>query len=616
MNLNASGGFKVTIKSKSGETSPADDISRAASEEGHGASDGGDLQSSVITKPLSPIVSPARHKAADGEGSEGALCAVGHEPPGSSPAATPAHPHACAGEVALAEQGAHAQGEGEAEPAVGLSTSHVSVEGGGDGGGSKTEGWDAREMDGESSRAETTEEGPDKQQLDSLEGDSQRDGWNAGVIAKLVQELVSQVEVVSRVVAAQEEEAAEVKRVEEREHEAAAAAQAAMEAAEAEETSEALEALAGLLAETDVATPRQGLAALLPEVPAQQIVHLPLAPTPSEDASEVRARLQAEADAALMADLVEILCGGSEGGGGLIGRVEEEEAVSAAVLAACESWVHEVAGELAEGLVGHIWQEAEAYACDEAMAAICDEVLGMQIDAVAEQEMAAACAAAVVEQEGLLECVHSVVNEELCAAVMAEDIVSDLVRDELTDQVTWCRRRLEFELELEAEQALVAARREAVVRVGKAELAGLHANVCEAEVNPASLFHPLILAPSRARGSLCCLPCRAGRNRLLSYRVALCESCVHGRACAHTRAHTHTHTHTHTHADAGKHAAWDSGASELGCEFGDMSAARNRTRHAHSDCTTAQRHALVALASVRPGVRLSGPGLPQLMQHL
>ena len=69
VNLNASGGFKVTIKSKSGETSPADDISRAASEEGHGASDGGDLQSSVITKPLSPIVSPARDKAADGEGS-------------------------------------------------------------------------------------------------------------------------------------------------------------------------------------------------------------------------------------------------------------------------------------------------------------------------------------------------------------------------------------------------------------------------------------------------------------------------------------------------------------------------------------------------------------------
>ena len=109
MNLNASGGFKVTIKSKSGETSPADDISRATSEEGHGASDGGDLQSSVITKPLSPIVSPARHKAADGEGSEGALCAVGHEPPGSSPAATPAHPHACAGEVALAEQASNGE---------------------------------------------------------------------------------------------------------------------------------------------------------------------------------------------------------------------------------------------------------------------------------------------------------------------------------------------------------------------------------------------------------------------------------------------------------------------------------------------------------------------------
>ena len=238
-------------------------------------------------------------------------------------------------------------------------------------------------------------------------------------IRSVLDEVITQVEVIAKVVEQQLQQMAEEEEV------------------EAEADGEVTRVLAGMLADSGLARPR---------------MKLPPAPTPAECDEEVRARLAAEEDARILAEVEEAM-------ETLKSQVEVEVSTQAAVDEVMVWLTGSLAAEEAERVAEDAFASAEERVTADKQFEVLEEVLGQEADAVAAEEAAAAQA----------------------AAELLEHVLEEEVREAAMLRVAWAREAAALSRELEAASELQAARRAAVLRVAKGKLSKVHAEVVEQE---------------------------------------------------------------------------------------------------------------------------------------
>ena len=238
-------------------------------------------------------------------------------------------------------------------------------------------------------------------------------------IRSVLDEVVTQVEVIAKVVEQQLQQIAEEEEV------------------EAEADGEVTRVLAGMLADSGLARPR---------------MKLPPAPTPAESDEEVRARLAAEEDARILAEVEEAM-------EALKSQVEVEVSTQAAVDEVMVWMTGSLAAQEAQSVAEDEFASAEERVTADKQFEVLEEVLGQEADAVAAEEAAAAQAAAEV----------------------LEHVLQEEVREAAVQRVAWAREAAALSRELEAASELQAARRAAVLRVAKGKLSTVQAEVVEQE---------------------------------------------------------------------------------------------------------------------------------------